>query len=76
MEGLVGKDFTAAQDQALATVAEALMERPANFVFCYESGDGEAIQTVILAHSSFVAACVPILMQTSTEQGEIEPPPR
>ena len=73
VEKNVGKDFIAAQDQALAKVAEIMDNRPRNFILIYEETE-EEIGTVVMAHPQFALAALPILMEVSQEQGTVEPP--
>jgi hypothetical protein len=73
MENRVGRDFIAAQDQALASAIDVLNERPRNFVLLY-SLDGDSIITSMLAVPDFVAGCIPVLIQASTFPGDVKPP--
>jgi len=73
MEKQVGRDFIAAQDQAIAAAHEVLDFAPKNFVLLY-SLDGESIVTNMLAIPDFVAACVPVLIRATQLDGNVEPP--
>lgn len=73
-ENFVGRDFVAAQDQAITTVMDVLTGRPRNFIFLYAESD-TAIVNCMMAAPEFVMACIPILMQATTMEGDIEPPP-
>jgi hypothetical protein len=69
----VGRDFVAAQDQAISNVTGVLTGRPRNFIFLYAEDDS-SIGTCLMAHPEFVAACIPILMEAMSFEGDIEPP--
>lgn len=69
----VGRDFVAAQDQAITSVTDVIAGRPRNFILLYAEDDF-SIGTCMMAAPEFVMACVPILMQATTMEGDIEPP--
>jgi hypothetical protein len=68
-----GRDFVAAQDQALTSVSEVLDGRPRNFILLYADNEN-TIGTCMMAAPEFVTACIPVLMEAMTMEGDIEPP--
>jgi hypothetical protein len=73
-EGIPGRDFIAAQDQALAEVLRVAKERPDTFVMLYHDTSEHAIASVVLASPEFIAACLPALAQLALEDGNVAPP--
>jgi hypothetical protein len=69
-----GRDFIAAQDQALAEAEAALATRPNEFVLLYNAPEEEQIKSVLLAPPEFLAACVHALVLMVGLEGEVEPP--
>lgn len=73
-ENYVGRDFVAAHDQAISNVTDILNERPRNFIFLYARNEYE-IGTCLMAAPEFLSACIPILIEATTFEGDIAPPP-
>lgn len=72
-DSFVGRDFVAAHDQAISSATEIITGSPHNFILLY-SEDEYSINSCVMADPSFVLACVPILAQMSTFEGDVEPP--
>ena len=67
-----GRDFIAAQDQALAEAARVLGGQLDSFVLLYHNEDG--VGSVVFAPSEFMVGCLPHLAQLALENGNVSPP--
>ena len=72
VEQTPGRDFVAAQDQALAEAGRVLSERPDSFVLLYHNEAG--VGSAVLAPPEFMIACLPHLASLALENGNVAPP--
>lgn len=72
VEQTPGRDFVAAQDQALAEAARVLGDRPDSFILLYYNEDG--IGSAVFAPPELIISCLPHLAQLALENGSVAPP--
>jgi hypothetical protein len=73
-ESIPGRDFVAAQDQALAEAKAILNRRPENFVLLYDSEESTTIGSIVMAQPQFVFTCIPAVAQLAFAENDVQPP--